>query len=131
VRGRNVLFFGYPRSEELRGAILPAPPGLSLSSGAFSLDKAVSSTETDCLFVVYDAPRTEGKLVALFLQLEAGSKDAALSAARKISHYGQYSYLAFAGDVNRAKGTWEPSRSPLIHDFAGASGTFQVGPHRD
>ncbi|RMG48552.1 MAG: M20/M25/M40 family metallo-hydrolase [Acidobacteria bacterium] len=40
--------------------------------------------------------------------------------ARKLPHYGRYSYLAFEGDepTNVLKGRWEPAGSPLVHAFA-------------
>jgi hypothetical protein len=34
--------------------------------------------------------------------------------ARKIPHYGRYSYLAFEGVDNRLKGVWEAAASPLL-----------------
>jgi hypothetical protein len=34
--------------------------------------------------------------------------------ARKIPHYGKYSYLVFRGDRNREKGVWPVVSSPLI-----------------
>jgi hypothetical protein len=40
-----------------------------------------------------------------------------LSIARKIPHYGKYSYLLFSGDENIVKGIWEIELSPLIHVF--------------
>jgi hypothetical protein len=33
--------------------------------------------------------------------------------ARKITHYGKYSYLAFENGKNRAKGFWPIEQSPL------------------
>jgi hypothetical protein len=45
----------------------------------------------------------------------AGADDQSVStAARKITHYGKYSYLAFREGNNQAKGTWTASRSPLV-----------------
>ncbi|MEM9167978.1 MAG: M20/M25/M40 family metallo-hydrolase [Planctomycetota bacterium] len=44
--------------------------------------------------------------------------------ARKLRHYGKYSYLAFSGDepTNIAKGQWDTPESPLVHEFVpGAS----------
>jgi len=39
--------------------------------------------------------------------------------ARKLPHYGKYSWLVFKGDApdNEAKGEWPASRSPLVHEF--------------
>jgi hypothetical protein len=38
-------------------------------------------------------------------------------AARKITHYGKYSYLTFSGGTIQAKGVWEVSRSPMVFVF--------------
>ncbi len=45
--------------------------------------------------------------------------------ARKIPHYGKYSYLVFEGDAsdNRAKGQWPVQDSPLTHRFGAAACT--------
>ena len=42
--------------------------------------------------------------------------------ARKLPHYGKYSYLVFEGEAldNRRKGQWEISESPLRLDLPGA-----------
>lgn len=39
--------------------------------------------------------------------------DQAVVVAGKIPHYGKYSYLLFAGAINRVKGTWAVRNSPL------------------
>jgi len=54
-----------------------------------------------------------------------GTENAAALAglARKLPHYGRYSYLAFTGDApdNVAKGEWPPTASPLVLPLATAS----------
>jgi hypothetical protein len=39
--------------------------------------------------------------------------------ARKLPHYGKYSWLVFTGEApdNEAKGEWPASHSPLVHEF--------------
>jgi hypothetical protein len=37
--------------------------------------------------------------------------------ARKITHYGKYSYLAFQGGKNLDKGIWPVETSPLIYEW--------------
>jgi hypothetical protein len=66
------------------------------------------------LFAALPHPLDTARTTALFLPFSAG---AAEQAARKIPHYGKYSYLAFENGTNRAKGTWPPAASPVIHDF--------------
>jgi len=43
----------------------------------------------------------------------------AAAIARKIPHYGRYSYLVFEGATNVEKGIWTLDASPLIHTFSG------------
>jgi aminopeptidase N len=45
--------------------------------------------------------------------VEAPDADAAAAIARKMPHYGKYSYLVFDGGTNVAKGAWDVLDSPL------------------
>jgi len=38
---------------------------------------------------------------------------AAVAVGKKLTHYGKYGYLVFAGSENVAKGVWDVERSPL------------------
>ncbi len=51
--------------------------------------------------------------------VSAPTSAAADGLARKLPHYGKYSWLIFNGDApdNEAKGEWPPSDSPLVHVF--------------
>ena len=51
------------------------------------------------------------------LLLNAGAAADLEAVVRKIPHYGKYSYLAFLGETNIAKGIWEVTASPLIADL--------------
>lgn len=50
--------------------------------------------------------------------------------ARKVPHYGKYSYLVFAGDApdNLLKGQWPATASPLVHRLDGHRGACDVPP---
>jgi len=37
--------------------------------------------------------------------------------ARKITHYGKYSYLAFQQGKNKDKGIWPVEKSPLVVEW--------------
>ncbi len=115
LRNKNVLFFGFPQSDKLRGRLSSAPPELRISADTFSLDDSISSKTSDCLFVVFTGP--ENNLTGMFLPRMGAGSDAVSAAARKITHYGQYSYVAFAEGTNTAKGIWIISKSPLVHEF--------------
>jgi len=117
VRDKDILFFGIPKSDKLRELLAAAPGGLSLSPDGFSLDGTFSSEKADSLFLVINDRDRSGKITALFLPVSGADADSIATAARKITHYGQYSYLTFLRGTNQEKGTWEVSRSPLIVDF--------------
>ncbi|TFG78907.1 MAG: M1 family peptidase [Chrysiogenales bacterium] len=52
------------------------------------------------------------------LVLNAGARANLEAVVRKLPHYGKYSYLAFIGETNIAKGIWDVTASPLIVSFA-------------
>lgn len=58
-------------------------------------------------------PKNPASVIVL---LSSDSKDAVLGLARKLPHYGKYSYLVFEGTepTNIAKGEWEAVNSPLM-----------------
>ncbi len=114
---KDVLLFGFPESERLRVVLARAPEGLKISRGGFSLARSFTSDSADSLFAVWTDPQRGGKLTALFLSTAGLAAEPAAAAARKITHYGRYSYLAFARGTNVAKGTWDIAGSPLVVTF--------------
>jgi hypothetical protein len=115
----SLLFFGLPRTETLQKFFTARPEGMVLSPDKFSLAGILSSSDADCLFAVFSHPQDKGNWVALFLPVTGTKEDSILAAARKITHYGQYSYLAFFRGTNRGKGLWEVPSSPLVINLSG------------
>ena len=113
LAGHDVLFIGFPAG---KGYLSSLPGGLSLSPEKFSVGGKTYDSREDALFVVLPHPAGGERAVAVFL---SRSPEAAARAARKIPHYGKYSYLAFSWGTNRAKGTWPPSSSPTVYRFPG------------
>ncbi|MGO9016747.1 MAG: M1 family metallopeptidase [Syntrophobacteraceae bacterium] len=113
-KGGDFLFFGLPRSEKLKSRFSSSPEDVTLSSEKFSV-KGFSGG--DCLFLVLSESNRGAGSTALFLPVSGTSADPVLTAARKITHYGKYSYLAFSHGVIQQKGVWEVFRSPLQFDF--------------
>jgi hypothetical protein len=111
---RDFLFFGLPRSEKLNSRFSSTPEDVTLSSEKFSV-KGFSGA--DCLFLVFSESNRGTGITALFLPVSGTSADPVLTAVRKITHYGKYSYLAFSHGVIQQKGVWEVLRSPLQFDF--------------
>jgi len=111
LAGHDVLFLGLPDGN----GYLPKLPGeLSVSRGEFTLGGETFHSREDSLFVVLPHPTDGERVAALFFPF---SPDAAKRSARKIPHYGKYSYLAFSGGKNREKGTWEVTSSPVVYEF--------------
>jgi aminopeptidase N len=55
--------------------------------------------------------------LAALVVLSAGPLANLEAVVRKLPHYGKYSYLAFLGETNIAKGIWAVTASPLIAAF--------------
>ncbi len=70
--------------------------------------------------VVVRHPATPSKAIGW---ITAGSRAAVAGLARKLPHYGRYSYLGFEGDeaVNTIKGEWAPLDSPMRVDLRPAA----------
>ncbi len=111
LAGHDVLFLGLPDGN----GYLPKLPGeLSVSQREFTLGGETFQSREDSLFVVLPHPSDGDRVAALFLPF---SPEAAKRSARKIPHYGKYSYLAFTGGKNKEKGTWEVTSSPTVYEF--------------
>jgi hypothetical protein len=63
--------------------------------------------------------RNPANPASVLVHLSATSAAAADGLARKLPHYGKYSWLVFGGTApdNEAKGEWPPGESPLTHVF--------------
>ena len=111
LKKSDVLFIGFTRHADLL-QLLPSP--VELNTDAFRVGTTVFDDAADIFFGVVEHPYAEDKVVAQLLPL---SGQYLQSVARKITHYGKYSYLAFRKGVNRIKGVWPVVVSPLIHTF--------------
>jgi hypothetical protein len=99
-----LLFIGRPQ----HAGLMPLLPDLiHLENDGFRLAGNRFRDPADALFMVVGEPRQPR---ALFWPL---SVEAASAAWRKITHYGNYSYLAFRDGGNLEKGTWPATTSPL------------------
>ncbi len=116
---KDLLFFGLPRSEKLKHLFASAPGEVTRLMTEDGGRKTEEGTGADCLFVVFADPNRGGGITALFLPAPGASAGSVLTAVRKITHYGKYSYLTFSRGVIREKGVWEVLRSPLELDFNG------------
>ena len=123
LAGRDVLYLGLPGGKKYLPAL---PRELSVSPKGFVIGGTEYGSREDSLFVVLPHPSDKDRVAALFLPL---SPEAAAMAARKIPHYGKYSYLVFSEGTNRVKGTWDVTGSPTVHEFF-ISGTEGESPSK-
>jgi hypothetical protein len=105
----TLILVGTPKRRELLTLI---PPSITLAKDEFILSGKRYSDPHDALFAVVHHPSAEGGVIAIF---QPSSSDYADIVARKITHYGKYSYLAFTQGQNRDKGVWPVEDSPLVH----------------
>jgi hypothetical protein len=110
ARGHSLLLIGRPSNPDLLPAL---PETVSLTSDGVELLGETYTPGAGAFFGVFPHPGNSEKVAALFL----ADGDGAPVVARKITHYGAYSFLAFRETQNRAKGTWPVTDSPLIHHF--------------
>jgi len=113
---RPVWIFG--RGNRLRQGLLAAVPEVSTSATAVTLSPDQEPIPwAGHSFVVVCRHPDAPDLAAGWLTVDPAAAFPGL--ARKLPHYGNYSYLAFAGDepANIAKGQWPVTGSPLVADL--------------
>lgn len=107
----DVLMIGRP----VQPGLLPRlPDQVRIQPGSFTLNNALYNAASDAFFGVFHHPTNENRIAALFIPSSGRFAD---MVARKITHYGKYSYLAFQSGKNRDKGVWSVEKSPLIYEW--------------
>ena len=91
------------------------PEGLVLQKQRFKVNGKDYDRPSDSFFGVFRSSAREERVVALFQPLSEKHAD---EVARKITHYGRYSYLVFREGRNEAKGTWPVTESPLTYTWS-------------
>jgi hypothetical protein len=112
-----------PGEEDLHWILVGRPtpsPLLESLPEPLGLQGALPDRPEGTFFGVFQHPRRPGRVVALLLANPMASLE---TVARKIPHYGTYSYLVFRGGENRVKGVWPVTSSPLIVQWPGDVGT--------
>jgi aminopeptidase N len=111
VRENDMVILGVPERKELLSGL---PPQVSVGKSGFTLKGKTFSDPSDVFFCVLRHPRKNGGIIALFLPLSTAY---AGQVARKVTHYGKYSYLVFSQGINQVKGIWPITESPLIYTW--------------
>lgn len=106
LASHDLLIFGLP--DQLR------PVQLKLATdGQFTLEEQNVNPGDHSAFIVESNPLNSEKSAAWFVSEDQQAK----VVARKIPHYGKYSYLLFNGVENRLKGIRTPEESLLRIEF--------------
>jgi hypothetical protein len=113
----DILLVGYPQQKELLSTL---PQQVVINPKSFILNRKSYDHATDIFFGVFAHPQRKDRVTALFLPL---SSSYAEEVARKVTHYGKYSYLAFQKGSNRDKGFWSTEQSPLEYRWLQGSNT--------
>ena len=102
------IYIGFPEDP----SVLPTSrPPAALFSDRFSVAGSVFSEPTDTFFGVFEDPTTPDAVVGILYPVHPRLGPLV---ARKVTHYGKYSFLAFSNGQNEAKGIWPVTTSPLI-----------------
>ena len=107
----DYLLIGQP---EQRTLLPRLPKEVRIQPGSFTVNNTVYTENSDAFLGVFHHPFNDNRIAAVFIP---SSKPFAGMVARKITHYGKYSYLAFQSGKNRAKGTWSVDKSPLVYEW--------------
>ena len=93
-----------------------APAAASLTQGVLRVGDSRYAPDGRSVIVGVRHPQNPSSVL---VYVTASSAAAADALARKLPHYGKYSWLVFAGDeaVNEAKGEWPAQDSPLVRDL--------------
>jgi len=106
------------RTNRLAPAALAFDPNAdpAQAKGTVTLGEDVVPVAGHTIVVIRRHPRNPDKAIG-WISVEPGAAFPGL--ARKLPHYGKYSYVAFEGDepTNTVKGQWEATDSPLIVEF--------------
>lgn len=110
------------------GAVVAAalePAVATLKQGVLQVGDSRYAPDNRSLVVGVRHPQTPSLVV---VYVTASSAAAADALARKLPHYGKYSWLVFAGDeaVNEAKGEWPAKNTPLARDLTPDGRTIKL-----
>jgi len=110
----DLVIMGIPAHPLLKRALLGK---ITLRPEGFDLNGHAYNAVRDCFFGVWPHPLSRDRMMAVLLY---GSENHQETIARKIPHYGRYSYLVFMDTTNQVKGNWPTTASPLVHVWPAA-----------
>jgi len=117
MKAQDWILVGTPGPSPLLDGL---PDTVRVSNGRVLVNGEALDHPEEAFFGVFRNPRRPGRVVALFWPNPRASVE---TVARKVPHYGRYSYLVFHGEENRQKEVWPVTSSPLTVDWTGKEET--------
>lgn len=111
IENHDLLWIGLPSSENLISFL---PENIVFEKEGFFLDDTQYHSGDTVFFGVFQHPGSVSRVAGLFAPFSARNP---MLTARKIPHYGKYSYLVFEQELNVNKGTWSINYSPVVFHF--------------
>ncbi len=115
IATHDLVMMGIPAHPLLKRALQEK---ITLRPEGFDLNGQTYNADQNCFFGVWPHPLSKDHIMAVLLH---GSENHQEIIARKIPHYGRYSYLVFAETTNQVKGNWPTAASPLVHVWPAAA----------
>lgn len=93
-----------------------ADTNVTINNSSLVISGDEFQTEDHCSVIIWRNPNNMNKAIGW---ITVNPADAFAGMARKLPHYGKYSYLAFQGSepTNTVKGQWATNNSPLVVDL--------------
>ena len=88
--------------------------GFILRKDSFTVEGKTFHRAHDVFFGVFPHPENPHRVEAVFHPL---SLEHAEDVAKKLTHYGRYSYVVFREGRNQVKGVWPVRESPLVYEW--------------
>jgi hypothetical protein len=111
LKTHDLLYVGLPQASPIPASL---PSGLVLQEKKFLFQGQTFDAPSEVFFGVFPHSEVKDRVVSVFLPLSSARVE---EVARKIRHYGRYSYLVFREGRNEVKGTWPVRESPLIYSW--------------
>ncbi len=111
MKNYDLFMVGFPERSDLLSRL---PQEVTIRKSGFAINGRAYSHPSAVFFGVFPHPFAADRVMALFLPL---SPEYAQEVARKVTHYGKYSYLAFSQGRTQERGIWPISESPLIYQW--------------
>ncbi len=111
IENHDLLWIGLPSSKNLISFL---PENIVFEKEGFFLDDIKYFSGDTVFFGVFPHPGSASRVAGLFVPFSARNP---MATARRIPHYGKYSYLVFEQELNVNKGTWSIKYSPLVFHF--------------